>query len=69
MPTQISTIELSSELVNMAYEVSLNVSETCKNALKEAIRRLQGFIPENTSVLNTVFILMLLILFSVELIS
>ena len=50
--TQISTIELNPELVNMAYEMGLNVSKTCENALKEAIKRLQGFIPENNSVRN-----------------
>jgi exonuclease VII small subunit len=36
----------------MAHEMGLNVSKTCENALKEAIRRLQGFIPENNSVRN-----------------
>lgn len=42
MSTQIGAIELSPELVNMAYEMGLNVSKTCENALKEAINRLQG---------------------------
>jgi post-segregation antitoxin (ccd killing protein) len=50
--TQISTIELNPELVNMAYEMGLNVSKTCENALKEAIRRLQGFNTENLPVRN-----------------
>jgi hypothetical protein len=50
--TQISTIELNPELVNMAYEMGLNIQKTCENGLKEAIRRLQGFITENTSVRN-----------------
>ncbi len=54
MTTQISTIELNPELVNMAYEMGLNIQKTCENSLKEAIRRLQGFIPENTSVCNAV---------------
>jgi hypothetical protein len=36
----------------MAYEMGLNVQKTCENSLKEAIRRLQGFIPENNSVRN-----------------
>jgi post-segregation antitoxin (ccd killing protein) len=36
----ISTIELNSELTNLAYEMGLNVSKTCEIALKEAIRRL-----------------------------
>jgi hypothetical protein len=49
---QINTIELNPELVNMAYEMGLNIQKTCENGLKEAIRRLQGFIPENNSVRN-----------------
>ena len=52
MTTQISTIELNPELVNMAYEMGLNVSKTCEIALKEAIRRLQGLNPENLLVRN-----------------
>jgi hypothetical protein len=40
--TQISAIELNPELVNIAYEMGLNVTKTCENALKEAIRRLKG---------------------------
>jgi hypothetical protein len=43
---------MNPELVNMAYEMGLNIQKTCENSLKEAIRRLQGFIPENTSVRN-----------------
>ena len=42
MTTQISTIELNPELANLAYEMGLNVSKTCENALKEAIRRLRS---------------------------
>lgn len=43
MTTKINTtIELNPELTNLAYEMGLNVSKTCENALKEAIRRLQG---------------------------
>jgi hypothetical protein len=49
---QIRTIELNPELVNMAYEMGLNIQKICENGSKEAIRRLQGFIPENTSVRN-----------------
>ena len=41
--TQINAIELNPELVNMAYEMGLNIQKTCENSLKEAIRRLQGF--------------------------
>ena len=52
MTTQINAIELNPELVNIAYEMGLNVSKTCENALKEAIRRLKGFNSENTSVRN-----------------
>jgi hypothetical protein len=52
MTIQTTTIELNAELTNFAQEMGLNVSKTCENALKEAIRRLQGVIPENTSVRN-----------------
>ena len=37
-----STIELNPELANLAYEVGLNASKVCENALKLAISRLQG---------------------------
>jgi post-segregation antitoxin (ccd killing protein) len=50
--TQINAIEISPELVNMAYEMGLNVSKTCENALKEAIRRLKGSDFDFTSVRN-----------------
>jgi exonuclease VII small subunit len=49
---QISTIELNSESANLAYEMGLNVSKTCENALKEAIRRLQGSNSDYASVRN-----------------
>lgn len=52
MITQISAIELSPELVNVAYEMGLNVPKTCENALKEAIRRLKGLNFANISVHN-----------------
>ena len=43
MITQVSsTIELSPELANLAYEMGLNASKICENALKSAISRLQG---------------------------
>ena len=35
-------IELNPELANLAYEMGLNSSKICENALKLAIRRLQG---------------------------
>ena len=37
-----TTIELSPELTNPATEIGLNVQNICENALKLAIRRLQG---------------------------
>jgi exonuclease VII small subunit len=49
---QINAIELSPELVNMAYEMGLNVQKTCENALNDAIRRLQGFNSVNDCVHN-----------------
>ncbi len=52
MTTQISAIELNPELVNVAYEIGLNIQKTCENALKEAISRLQGLNPENLPVRN-----------------
>lgn len=43
MITQVSsTIELNPELANLAYEMGLNASKICENALKLAISRLQG---------------------------
>ncbi len=43
MITQVSsTIELNPELANLAYEMGLNSSKICENALKLAINRLQG---------------------------
>ena len=52
MTTQINAIELNPELVNIAYEMGLNVSKTCENALKEAIRRLKCSDLDFTSVRN-----------------
>ena len=52
--TEISTIELNPELANLVYEMGLNVSKTCENALKEAIRRLQGANSDYASVRNAV---------------
>ena len=37
-----STIELNPELASLAYELGLNSSKICENALKLAISRLQG---------------------------
>jgi hypothetical protein len=37
-----STVELNPELANLAYEMGLNLSKICENALKTAIDRLQG---------------------------
>ncbi len=43
MITQVNTtIELKPELVNLACEIGLNPSKICENALKSAIRCLQG---------------------------
>lgn len=52
MTTQISTIELNPELVNMAFEMGLNVQKTCENGLKEAIKRRQGLNSDFPSVHN-----------------
>ncbi len=46
MTTQVnSTIELNPELANLAYEMGLNAPKICENALKLAVRRLQGLNP------------------------
>jgi hypothetical protein len=37
-----SIIELTPELASLAYELGLNSSKTCENALKLAISHLQG---------------------------
>ncbi len=43
MVQEINTIvELNPELTNLATEIGLNVQKVCENALKLAIRRLQG---------------------------
>ncbi len=43
MIKQISpAVELSPDLANLAYEMGLNPSKFCENALKQAIGRLQG---------------------------
>jgi hypothetical protein len=44
------SIELNATLTNLASEMGLNITKTCENALKEAIRRLQGI--EYASVRN-----------------
>jgi exonuclease VII small subunit len=50
--TQINALELNLELVNMAYEMGLNIQKTCENALKEAVRRLKGSDLDFASVRN-----------------
>jgi hypothetical protein len=51
MITQVSTtIELNPELTNLAYEMGLNASKICANALKLAIKRLQGLNIQNVVV-------------------
>ena len=45
-----SIIELNPELANLAYETGLNPSKICENAIKLAIRRLQGLNVENLMV-------------------
>jgi post-segregation antitoxin (ccd killing protein) len=47
-----NAIELNHELANLAYEMGLNVSKMCENALKEAIRRLHGSDFDYASVRN-----------------
>ena len=37
-----ATIYVDPEVIKKAKELGLNISKTCENALKEAIRRLEG---------------------------
>ena len=46
-----TTIYLNAELINLAKDSGLNISKTCKNALKLAISRLQGAKTETTDAL------------------
>jgi hypothetical protein len=56
MITQVSTtIELNPDLANLAYEMGLNASKICENALKQAINRLQGLNVSKTMVDGTGF--------------
>jgi len=40
-----ATIYMDEDVIRKAKEIGLNISKTCKNALKEAIRRLKGSNP------------------------
>ena len=40
-------ITIEAEIVEKAHELGLNVSKTCENALKEAIRRLGTLVPQS----------------------
>jgi hypothetical protein len=42
-----ATITLNAELANLGYEMGLNLSKICENALKTAINRLQGLNASN----------------------
>ena len=56
MITQVgTTIELNPDLANLAYEMGLNASKICENALKQAIGRLQGLNQNVTMVDGTGF--------------
>ena len=39
-------ITIEAQVVEKAHELGLNVSKTCENALKEAIRRLETPVPQ-----------------------
>ena len=53
MLTQVNTtIELKPELANLAYEMGLNPSKICENALKQAINRLQGLNVQNITMVD-----------------
>ena len=42
---KMTTIRIDEELLRKAHELGLNVSKVCENALKEAVRRLEGSEP------------------------
>jgi post-segregation antitoxin (ccd killing protein) len=44
-----ATIYVDKDVVRKAKSLGLNISKTCENALKEAIRRLEGSNPEINS--------------------
>ena len=44
-----TTIRIDEELLRKAHELGLNVSKVCENALKEAVRRLEGSEPSESS--------------------
>ena len=45
----ISTIYINQELLKKAKDIGLNISKTCENALKNAIRRLEASNPHKTT--------------------
>ncbi len=51
MLTQVNTtIELNPEVASLAYEMGLNASKICENALIQAINRLQGVTCEEPNI-------------------
>ncbi len=44
-----TTIYLDKHVIRKSKDLGLNISKTCENALKEAIRRLEGSNPKTTS--------------------
>ena len=49
-----TSIYIDKEVLEKAREIGLNVSKTCENALKEAIRRLEGSNNPNKGGIGTV---------------
>ena len=43
---RMTSIRIDGEIIDKAKELGLNISKTCENALKEAIRRLEGSNPK-----------------------
>ena len=41
-----TSIRIDGKIIDKAKELGLNISKTCENALKEAIRRLEGSNPK-----------------------
>ena len=50
MAKKYATIYVDEDTIRKAKEMGLNISKTCENALKEAIRRLGGSYQQNGGV-------------------
>ena len=49
----VTTIRVDNEDLVKAKKLGLNISQVCRNAIAEAIRRLEGFNPQNKGGIGT----------------